>query len=280
MRRHGFTLIELLVVIAIIAILAAILFPVFAKAREKARQTSCLSNVRQINTAILSYAQDNDETFPPATYDAQYLYPDGQYGRLYWANLVQPYAKNWMLFRCPSAENWDRDNNERTMGDRPDYGAHGRLMACEMDSYPASLDFETRGLAYVQRSANCAMVIEHSQWCTPLANSGKSRYDNGGWFWATGQGVDSAGNPTGTGLIGGTWWYGGQGGNECPWYYCSQPAMSSSPIFNAPQTQYIGFPGFRHNMMANVGHVDGHAKSYGPGQVMEWNEFNMWNPLG
>ncbi len=62
-RQRGFTLIELLVVIAIIAILAAILFPVFAKAREKARQTSCLSNIRQLSTGILSYAQDYDEKF-------------------------------------------------------------------------------------------------------------------------------------------------------------------------------------------------------------------------
>ncbi|MGQ9733315.1 MAG: prepilin-type N-terminal cleavage/methylation domain-containing protein [Candidatus Zipacnadales bacterium] len=61
--RRGFTLIELLVVIAIIAILAAILFPVFAKAREKARQTSCLSNIKQISLAMLAYAQDYDERF-------------------------------------------------------------------------------------------------------------------------------------------------------------------------------------------------------------------------
>lgn len=65
-RRQGFTLIELLVVIAIIAILAAILFPVFAKAREKARQTKCTSNQRQIGLAVMMYAQDNDETLPPA----------------------------------------------------------------------------------------------------------------------------------------------------------------------------------------------------------------------
>jgi prepilin-type N-terminal cleavage/methylation domain-containing protein/prepilin-type processing-associated H-X9-DG protein len=67
MKQRGFTLIELLVVIAIIAILAAILFPVFAKAREKARQTSCLNNQRQIASAVLMYVQDNEETFPAAT---------------------------------------------------------------------------------------------------------------------------------------------------------------------------------------------------------------------
>lgn len=95
--RRGFTLIELLVVIAIIAILAAILFPVFAKAREKARQTSCLSNCRQISTAALSYIQDYDECFPGDYVDR----PTGVY-QYPFSRVLVPYCKNGQIFQCPS----------------------------------------------------------------------------------------------------------------------------------------------------------------------------------
>jgi prepilin-type N-terminal cleavage/methylation domain-containing protein/prepilin-type processing-associated H-X9-DG protein len=94
----GFTLIELLVVIAIIAILAAILFPVFAQAREKARSTSCLSNQKQIALAISMYAQDYDETFP-------YPYFQGP-PELWWQDMVNPYIKTGNkggIMTCPSA---------------------------------------------------------------------------------------------------------------------------------------------------------------------------------
>jgi prepilin-type N-terminal cleavage/methylation domain-containing protein/prepilin-type processing-associated H-X9-DG protein len=91
MKRSGFTLIELLVVIAIIAILAAILFPVFAKAREKARQASCLSNIKQLALAWLSYSQDYDECLPPQYWDSRY-----------WAIIITPYLKNTQLLLCPS----------------------------------------------------------------------------------------------------------------------------------------------------------------------------------
>jgi prepilin-type N-terminal cleavage/methylation domain-containing protein len=92
-RARGFTLIELLVVIAIIAILAAILFPVFAKAREKARQISCASNEKQIGLAVIQYVQDNDEAMPCGT-----LANSNGVG---WAGEVQPYAKSAQLFKCP-----------------------------------------------------------------------------------------------------------------------------------------------------------------------------------
>jgi prepilin-type N-terminal cleavage/methylation domain-containing protein/prepilin-type processing-associated H-X9-DG protein len=101
--RRGFTLIELLVVIAIIAILAAILFPVFAKAREKARQSSCLSNVKQIMLATMSYAQDYDETLPMVYVDRDGSgFAAGDYS---WRCGVLPYAKNAQIFQCPSKKN-------------------------------------------------------------------------------------------------------------------------------------------------------------------------------
>lgn len=100
MYRKGFTLIELLVVIAIIAILAAILFPVFAQAREKARQTSCLSNGRQIGIAFGMYATDYDDFLPLTTYPL----PSNS-----WTDQCQPYIKNRQIYRCPSdpSQNWE-----------------------------------------------------------------------------------------------------------------------------------------------------------------------------
>ena len=100
--RNAFTLIELLVVIAIIAILAAILFPVFAQAREKARAVSCLSNQKQLGTAMMMYVQDYDEVFPGYVQDT--FIGMGNDTPI-WAGMLQPYIKNQQIFVCPSASN-------------------------------------------------------------------------------------------------------------------------------------------------------------------------------
>src|SRR5713101_6929093 len=128
-RKNGFTLIELLVVIAIIAILAAILFPVFAQAREKARQSTCLSNMKQMGLAFNMYAQDYDETF--GWQKVSDNCPD--FGRAgnpepSWNMSILPYVKSRQIFTCPSATkesnpkyapNADSDNN---------YYANGQAM--------------------------------------------------------------------------------------------------------------------------------------------------------
>ncbi|RYX81022.1 DUF1559 domain-containing protein [bacterium] len=100
-RRSAFTLIELLVVIAIIAILAAILFPVFARARENARRASCQSNLKQIGLGVLQYVQDYDETYPLNTRGGT----TGGNDFALWMVNIYPYVKSTQIFACPSGKN-------------------------------------------------------------------------------------------------------------------------------------------------------------------------------
>jgi prepilin-type N-terminal cleavage/methylation domain-containing protein/prepilin-type processing-associated H-X9-DG protein len=104
--NSGFTLIELLVVIAIIAILASILFPVFGRARENARKTACLSNLKQIGLGVLQYTQDYDETMPQVSFmygpNGVALGSPNEWRGAKWADVIQPYVKSDQMFTCPS----------------------------------------------------------------------------------------------------------------------------------------------------------------------------------
>ena len=113
-RRVGFTLIELLVVIAIIAILAAILFPVFAKAREKARQTSCLSGIKQLGLGFLQYNQDYDELEPCGTFTQASL-PSAVYWGSGWAGQIYSYVKSPGVYHCADDPTEQKTNGTYTL---------------------------------------------------------------------------------------------------------------------------------------------------------------------
>jgi prepilin-type N-terminal cleavage/methylation domain-containing protein/prepilin-type processing-associated H-X9-DG protein len=142
-HRRGFTLIELLVVIAIIAILAAILFPVFQKVRENARRTSCLSNEKQLALGLTLYTQDYDEFFPPtATYAA-----DGVTVIL-WPDMINSYVNNKQIRLCPS-DSTDKNNS---------YGLSELTFVDETDAYPQTIP--TTSLAAFQTPSATVMLGE------------------------------------------------------------------------------------------------------------------------
>ena len=149
MFRKGFTLIELLVVIAIIAILAAILFPVFAQAREKARQTSCLSNLKQIGTAMMLYTDDNHETYPMVR------------GYLMWYQNLLGYTKTADVFYCPSYwTNKDKnyDDNWNVLNNFGGYAANVNLLG-DKDEGNAALN-KARKMARVKSPSNMVCFLD------------------------------------------------------------------------------------------------------------------------
>lgn len=252
MKRHGFTLIELLVVIAIIAILAAILFPVFAKAREKARQITCASNERQIGLGILQYQQDYDESFPMSHYN------DANGGEVRWYDMVGPYIKNGKTFgfngrysgvggiwSCPSFPSAQEAN----------YGVHNDLFQ-EGNGYNGKTPTNpapTIKIAEVDAPAETFMVAEKGQ-------------DNGetGWLsFVTWEGYwTSTVQPTpGTSYgdhrdIDHDAAHRGFGAADCD-------LANSSPNSGGP-TNYgscASMPRYRHSETSNFLFCDGHVKA-------------------
>lgn len=168
--KRGFTLIELLVVIAIIAILAAILFPVFARAREKARQASCQSNLKQIGLAVHMYAQDYDETLPRGYTDVRPLTISGGYFHV--PETLHPYIMNAQIWQCPSeASNYSSFDH----GIRCTYGYNQSQFEVQSRRFDHSL-----ALAQVEDPSGTIMFIDDTNvWAGPYSPIVPSDYDPG-----------------------------------------------------------------------------------------------------
>jgi prepilin-type N-terminal cleavage/methylation domain-containing protein len=175
-KSRAFTLIELLVVIAIIAILAAILFPVFAQAREQARQTACISNLRQIGTASLTYAQDYDEQMIGTELGA-----DPEY---FWGDMIQPYMKNRQILDCPSS-------TPKTKWSGPVAPAWPRGISLEWsynyalndirDSVGARLGAAHQSLAAFTRPADTLLIVDG--WPAVAAPATDEERHEVAWVW-------------------------------------------------------------------------------------------------
>jgi prepilin-type N-terminal cleavage/methylation domain-containing protein len=173
--RAGFTLIELLVVVAIIAILAALLFPVFAQAREKGRQTYCLSNLRQMGTAMLLYTEDHDGYFPPVI-SRSGRRPISQ--EVTWIHFIEPYLKSRSVFSDPSSgrpaeplQNYGYAPTMATMGSDSIpliVDPWGMAMWEGIGGYNGSPlghyreDSQSHSLAYIARPTETILVCDHN----------------------------------------------------------------------------------------------------------------------
>jgi prepilin-type N-terminal cleavage/methylation domain-containing protein/prepilin-type processing-associated H-X9-DG protein len=244
-RNRGFTLIELLVVIAIIAILAAILFPVFAQAREKARAISCVSNLKQMGLAATMYAQDYDETYPgmwqwsPEAIFAHspYLYPPGW--TLQQANQnceTCVYVKNADVFKCP-----DRQNQYG--GTWASYGYAYPTMWGTSAPIPGSPYSFPCGpsLAQLTSPASSVMIMDSGTWPgTPTCNA------------STYAGIYSG---------------------------CDYRTGYSYPYVYAPTTSLWSSPLPLHSQKVNITFADGHVKPMSPEATMvkNGNGKTMWD---
>jgi len=265
----GFTLIELLVVIAIIAILAAILFPVFAQVREKARQTSCLNNIKQITLALIQYQQDFDETVP---FNRECSNPGSTYvctsgaAILGWVDLIEPYVKNHQVFKCPSdsapiepylpgdldMQGKPASRGHVWLGSPHADGLYGGMYQCSYarNNNLANNGTNTAALAQVQYPTTTILILEFA------ANSG---------------GGDS----------------GNEHGSASPFSIVRDPSITASPctgydptnttnnrsnFFASLATEQVAnersqVSSVRHQGGGNYGFMDGHARWFKPDRI-------------
>ena len=242
--RSGFTLIELLVVIAIISILAAILFPVFAQAREKARQTSCLSNNKQIGLAVSMYTQDYDDVLPGVGWYGLCRNPaDPNLNAgtdAYWSGLAAwpiasaPYIKNWQIFACPSD---------------PDKGVWGKLgsVCYEQQLLSVNMPGSYIGMASVPGAMIKSFPISYA------ANYYLEKYYTGRGTAVDMYSLAGINKPANVFFSTDVGSYTSNGNSFAGWYIAPGYGNSADPTQRWPK-------GKRHAGGRNWAFVDGHAK--------------------
>jgi len=253
-KKGGFTLIELLVVIAIIAILAAILFPVFAQAREKARGITCLSNHKQISLGIRMYMEDYDEMFPMLQWWTRNA--NGGVVQMSWYASIWPYIKNgdhyadgtaWGtsgIFQCPSRPRVQSGN----------YGAHMDLFTDEWVDGVNNANNPTVADAVVDMPADKILVMEDGM---TEGSWGWGRFATWEWDW-----VIWVGNPP------------VRDGNDIEQNFDCDGAEGNSAVWAGCGMH----PRYRHNRVANVAFCDGHAKGMSKGSILWYR--NIYVPAG
>lgn len=227
--KNAFTLIELLVVIAIIAILAAILFPVFARARENARRSSCMSNLKQLGLGVLQYTQDYDERYPPTlVFDVWNANTSNAYG---WADAIFPYVKSNQVYQCPS-EKTPGTTSASSVGDYSDY-AYNNVIG---NAGVFQLSGGTIGInaAALLNSSLTVLMAEGSEGGGGGARSNQYLYGGGSTFWTNGAREGSGGGCGAGPALNGGW-----------------------------KATYGGNGGIRHLDGGNFAFTDGHVKWYG-----------------